>query len=306
MSAAALTLVSWNFENNGKNDPARRQAGDEMLKSLNPDLVFRQELWDAGDNGRTVFNAQARALGMHGELGADSCTAMFINPKRFSVVRDWTQSRGPQWVLPPTALTLRYEEAGPDALPFVAVSYHLNYASPTQRLLEAEWLTTWADKGWTTPDGTRVTLPAIFAGDNNSYPAPGAPGDPALPELQAIKNAPHRLHRSYPGPDGARVPDIRPDDALRTAGLKDAARYWAAAPNGDPMAVSRTVNACDTHGPDSRIDRAYLTPELLPAVTGFEVIEVDEDLSDHHILRLFLDGERLAAILEQAATGEPG
>ncbi|MCX4826141.1 endonuclease/exonuclease/phosphatase family protein [Streptomyces sp. NBC_01142] len=231
---------------------------------------------------------------------------MFINPKRFSVVRDWTQSRGPHWVLPPTALTLRYEEAGPDALPFVAVSYHLNYASPTQRLLEAEWLTTWADKGWTTPDGTRVTLPAIFAGDNNSYPAPGGPGDPALPELQAIKNVPHRLHRSYPGPGGARVPDIRPDDALRTAGLEDAARYWAAAPNGDPTAVSRTVNACDTHGPDSRIDRVYLTPELLPAVTGFEVIEVDEDLSDHHILRLFLDGDRLAAILEQAATGEPG
>lgn len=176
MSTAPLTLLSWNFENNGKKDPARRQAGDELLKSLNPDLVFRQELWDADENGRTVFNAQARALGMHGELGDGSCTAVFINPKRFSVVRDWTQSRGPQFVLPPTALTLRYEEAGPDALPFIAVSYHLNYASPAQRLLEAEWLTTWADKGWTTPDGTRVTLPAVFAGDNNSFPAPGQTG----------------------------------------------------------------------------------------------------------------------------------
>ncbi|MCX4681468.1 endonuclease/exonuclease/phosphatase family protein [Streptomyces sp. NBC_01433] len=301
MSTAPLTLLSWNFENNGKKDPARRQAGDELLKSLNPDLVFRQELWDADENGRTVFNAQARTLGMHGELGDGSCTAVFINPRRFSVVRDWTQGRGPQFVLPPTALTLRYEEAGADALPFIAVSYHLNYASPTQRLLEAEWLTTWADRGWTTPNGTRVTLPAVFAGDNNSFPAPGADGDPALPELLAIKNAPHRLHRSYPGPDGARVPDTRPDAALRTAGLEDVARYWAATQNGTPAAVSRTVNACDTHGPDSRIDRAYATPELLPAVDEVDVIKVDADLSDHHILRIRMNAGRLAEILNRAA-----
>jgi endonuclease/exonuclease/phosphatase family metal-dependent hydrolase len=301
MSTALLTLLSWNFENNGKNDPARRQAGDEVLKSLNPDLVFRQELWDAGDNGRTIFNAQARALGMHGELGVGSCTAVLINPRRFSVVRDWTHSRGPQFVLPSTALTLRYEEAGPEAIPFIAVSYHLNYASPTQRLLEAEWLTTWADKGWTTPDGTRVTLPAMFAGDGNSFPVPGAPGDPALPELLAIKNAPHRLHRSFVGPDGVRVPDTRPDDALRTAGLEDVARYWATAPNGNPTALSRTVNACDTHGPDSRIDRCYVTPELLPAVEEVDVVEVDADMSDHHILRIRLNAARFAEILTRAA-----
>ncbi|CAM5606626.1 hypothetical protein Sdia_36210 [Streptomyces diastaticus subsp. diastaticus] len=197
MSTDHLTVISWNFENNGKNDPARRQAGDELLKSLNPDLVYRQELWKADASGRTIFHAQARMLGMHGELGGDSCTALFINPRRFSVIRDWAESRGPQYVLPPpTALTLRYEEAGPDALPFLAVSYHLNYASLTQRMLEAEWLTTWTDKKVTTPNGKSVTLPALIAGDNNSYPVPGAAGDPRLPEASEIKNAPHRVHRA--------------------------------------------------------------------------------------------------------------
>ncbi|WP_405735104.1 endonuclease/exonuclease/phosphatase family protein [Streptomyces sp. NBC_01537] len=303
---STVTLLCWNFENNGKSDSRRRRAGDEKLKALNPDIVFRQELWDADANGRTIFNDQARALRLQGVLGESSCTAVFFNPAKFSVVRDWSQSRGPHWVLPPTALTLRYEDAGPEALPFNAVSYHLNYASATQRLLESEWLTTWADKGWSTADGTHVTLPAFLAGDNNSYPTPGGPGDPALPDLASIKNEPHRLHRSYAGPSGTQVPDTRPDAAFRMAGLKDVALYWATAPHGAPAALSRTVNACDTHGPDSRVDRAYLTPELLPAVLGFEVIEVDEDLSDHHILRFTLDSDQFAGVLARGATGEPG
>ncbi|WP_405893441.1 hypothetical protein OG612_29450 [Streptomyces sp. NBC_01527] len=81
------------------------------------------------------------------------------------------------------------------------------------------------------------------------------------------------------------------------------ARYWASAPHGNPAAVPRCVNVSGAHGPDSRVDRAYLTPELLPAVAGFEVIEVDEDLSDHH-LRLTLDGDRLAEVLMRAGSGE--
>ncbi|MDX3275230.1 MULTISPECIES: endonuclease/exonuclease/phosphatase family protein [Streptomyces] len=303
--SAPLTLVCWNFENNGKSDPQRRRAGDELLRSLNPDIVFRQELWDAGTNGSTIFNEQVHTLGLHGVLGEGSCTALFYNPAKFAVVRDWTKSRAPQYVMLPTALTLRYDDAGPEALPFIAVSYHLNYASAEQRLLEAEWLTTWADKGWATPDGRRRTLPAIFVGDNNSYTQPGTPGDLAPPDLASVKNKPHRLHRSYAVPSGERVPDIRPDVAFRTAGLEDAARFCATT-HGNHKALARTVNACETHGPDSRVDRAYLTPELLPTLAGFEVIEVNEDLSDHHILRLSLDGDLLAEALTVSASSSSG
>ncbi|MFI0776266.1 endonuclease/exonuclease/phosphatase family protein [Streptomyces sp. NPDC021212] len=292
-----LTFVSWNFENNGKNDPDRRRKGDEKVKSLKPDIVFRQEMWDAADHGDQIFSEAKQTLEMQGKLGKDSCTAIFFNPDKFVIVRDWEKSRGPVWVLPPTALTMRYLPAGPDALPLVMVSYHLNYGSPTQRAIEAEWLTTWADKGWQAANEQQVTLPALMAGDNNSYPAPG-PGDLALPVLEKIKNRPHRLHRSVRGSDGTRRMDVEPDDVLRTAGLEDIARHWA--DQGHETAVARTVNASPTHGPDSRVDRVYATPELLPALTGVEVIEV-EDLSDHHIVRFTLDPDGLIDILQTAA-----
>jgi hypothetical protein len=91
--------------------------------------------------------------------------------------------------------------------------------------------------------------------------------------------------------------DTRPDAALRIAGLEDVARHWAATRDGTASALSRTVNASPTHGPDARIDRAYASQTLLPAVTGVDVIEVDPDLSDHHVLRVKLDGDTLADIL---------
>ncbi|MDV9168610.1 hypothetical protein R6V09_00435 [Streptomyces sp. W16] len=96
--------------------------------------------------------------------------------------------------------------------------------------------------------------------------------------------------------------DTRPDEAMRTAGLEDLARYWATAMQGDKRAVSRTVNACATHGPDSRVDRVYGTTDLLPTVTGVDVIEVSEDDSDHHIVRVTLDGDGVSDLLNQQVT----
>ncbi|MFG2210467.1 endonuclease/exonuclease/phosphatase family protein [Streptomyces sp. NPDC048638] len=294
-----LTVVSWNQENNGKGDSARRCRGHELLKSLNPSAVLRQEMWDAGSHGGEILFELEEILGLRGALGRRSCTAVFFDFTQFAVVRDWQDSVGPDWLLPPTALTLRYRPAGPTALPIVVASYHLPYASSEKRLAEAEWLTTWADKAWQTPDGRKVILPMIGAGDHNSYPVPGTPGDPVVPELESISDLPHRLHRSYLGPNGTRLMDTRPDDVLRTAGLQDVARYWATAAHGSKQAVAPTVNASDAHGPGSRIDRAYVTPQLLPALTGVDVIEVDPDLSDHHILRFTLDREVVADILNE-------
>lgn len=290
-----VTVLNWNFENNGKKDSRRRLAGHQMLKSLDPDVVLRQEMWDAADDGQQVMYGMEGMLGLRGWLGEKSCTAIFANPELFEPVREW--SPGPIWVLPPTAMTMRYTPAGPEAMPMVLVSYHLNYAAPTNRLAEVEWLSTWADKKQPGPDEQPVTLPVLMGGDNNSYPVPGTPGDPALPELEAIQDRPHRLHRSYVGPDGRRRMDDRPDDALRTAGLEDVARYRAQ--KGETAAVARTVNASPTHGPDARIDRVYATPRLLPAVTRVDVIEVPLDISDHHIVRVQLDADVLADILNQ-------
>lgn len=292
---AKLTLVCWNLEQNGKGNPEVRRAASEALRRLQPDIVLRQEMGDADARGHTIFHDQCRALDMQGVLGPASCTAVFYNPSRLDLVRDWSDGLTPHFVLPPTAVTLRLKEAGRDALPFNVVSYHLAYASAQQRLMEAEWLTTWADKSWEAGNGHRYVLPAILGGDNNSYPAPGTAGDLPLPDLTKVKDRPHCLHRSYAGPTGDRVPDTRPDDTFRTAGLEDAARYWAGAENGSTAALARTVNTSPTHGPDSRIDRVYLTPELLPAMTGLRIHEVALDKSDHHIVAMTADSDIFSA-----------
>ncbi|AJC58583.1 endonuclease/exonuclease/phosphatase family protein [Streptomyces sp. 769] len=293
-----VTVLSWNFERNGAEDAAKRTQAHELLVSLNPHLVLRQEMWGADANGNTIMYQLEDVLGMRGWLGPQSSTAVFADPRVFRTLREWPNT-GPMWVQPPTALTMGYVPAGTDATPLLVASYHLNYASPTNRLAEVEWLSTWADKKWTTPGGESVSAPALLGGDNNAYPAPGLDGDPALPELAEINDRPHRLHRSYVGPEGSRQMDTRPDEALRTAGMQDVARYWATARGGDKTAVSRTVNACQTHGPDSRIDRIYATTDLLDAVTGVDVIEVPLELSDHHIVRLTLDGDCLSDILHR-------
>ncbi|MEU3051765.1 endonuclease/exonuclease/phosphatase family protein [Streptomyces griseus] len=298
---ARLRIVCWNLERNGADDPEIRRAAAKTLRRLQPDIVLRQEMFRADERGHTIFNEQCRSLDMQGVLGPGSCTAVLFNPRRFNLVRDWSGDRGPQFVLPPTAITLIFPEAGPDASPFNVVSFHLAYASALQRQLEAEWTTTWADKGWQAPDGSRLVLPAFFGGDGNSYPEPGTAGDLPLPDLSAIQDRPHRLHRSRRGPDGVRVPDTEPDHTMRTAGLEDVARHWATAEGGNPAALARTVNASSTHGPDSRIDRVYVTVGLLPAVIGVEVHEVPLGESDHHVFVVTVDGNVLADVLNSYA-----
>ncbi|MGW0822529.1 endonuclease/exonuclease/phosphatase family protein [Streptomyces sp. NPDC002845] len=294
-----ITLLSWNFENNGGGDATKRLRAHERLVRLNPHLVFRQEMWKADADGNAILYQLEDVLGLRGWLGPEACTAIFADPRLFQPVREWPKT-GPMWVLPPTALTMRFLPAGAEATPLALASYHLNYASGTNRVAETEWLSTWADKKWTTPDGETIRMPCIAAGDNNSYPAPGVAGDPALPLLEKINDRPHRLHRSYVGPDGTRVMDTRPDETLRTAGLEDVARHWAVK-HSDRTAVARTVNGCETHGPDSRIDRVYTSTDLLSAVIGVDVIEVPEDESDHHIVRVTLDADSLSDVLNQQA-----
>ncbi|MFE2179062.1 endonuclease/exonuclease/phosphatase family protein [Streptomyces sp. NPDC059455] len=298
----AINVLCWNFERNGADDPAKRLRAHEKLASLKPHLILRQEMWGAEANGNTIIYELEGALGLRGWLGPKSCTAVFADPSVFRAVREWPDT-GPMWVLPPAALTMRYVPAGNEATPLSVVSYHLNYASATHRLAEAEWLTTWADKRWPIPGDDNLTIPAILGGDNNGYPVRGAAGDPALPDMAKIRDRRHRLHRSYVGPDGRRQMDTRVDETLRTAGLEDVARYRATLPCGSATAVSRTVDGCSTHGPDARIDRIYVTTDLLAAVASVDVIEVPLDVSDHHIVRLRLDGDRLSDILNRQPVG---
>ncbi|MFJ4689314.1 endonuclease/exonuclease/phosphatase family protein [Streptomyces sp. NPDC088789] len=303
-----VTVVCWNLERNGKNDPELRRQAHELVAQYKPGLVLRQEMPGADENGSEVMYGLEDVLGLRGWLGPRSCTAVFADQSVFRTAREWPQT-GPMWVLPPTVLTMRFLPAGRDAVPLVVGSFHLNYASASTRLAETEWLTTWADKRWATPEGESVRIPALLGGDTNSYPERGALHDPELPTLESIRDEPHRAHRSYPSARGRRM-DTRPDEVLYTAGLHDVAHHRADRPGGSVAALAPTVNACATHGPEARVDRVYATSELLPAITDVDVIRVRPEMSDHHLVRVRLDGDQLAHILTRqpsrnAAAGKP-
>lgn len=287
-----------NFENNGGGDRSLWHRMHERLASLDLHLLLRQEVWNAQDDGNALADAAEAVLGMAGLIGPECCTALYHDPDLFTPVGEFPKT-GPMWVLPPTVRSLQLAGTAPGAAPLIVGSYHLNYGSTTTRLSEAERLTQWNDR-WVTADGRRVHYPALLGGDNNSYPVPGAPGDPALPVLEEIPDEPHRAHRSYIGLDGVRRMDDRPDDTLRTAGLQDVARHLATTA-GNTAAVAPTVDAYETHGPDSRIDRIYASKELLPAVRAVEVIDM-KGLSDHHTVVVRLDRDTLTDILNNPIT----
>lgn len=287
-----------NFENNGGGDRALWQRMHNKLASLNLHLLLRQEVWNAQDDGNALADAAEAVLGMAGLIGPECCTALYHDPTLFTPVGEFPKT-GPMWVLPPTVRSLQLTGTAPGAVPLIVGSYHLNYGSTTTRLSETERLTQWNDR-WVMADGRRVHCPALLGGDNNSYPVPGTPGDPALPVLEEIPDEPHRAHRSYIGPDGVRRMDDRPDDTLRTAGLQDVARHLATTA-GNTTAVAPTVDAYDTHGPDSRIDRIYASKELLAAVRDIDVIDM-KGLSDHHTVVVRLDRDTLTDILNHPIT----
>jgi hypothetical protein len=66
--------------------------------------------------------------------------------------------------------------------------------------------------------------------------------------------------------------------------------------NGDFL---RVIDFEETGSPPAGRETVGGT-ELLSAATGFAVFEVDEELSDHHLLRLTFHGHRLRDVLVHA------
>ncbi|MEU9791096.1 endonuclease/exonuclease/phosphatase family protein [Streptomyces sparsogenes] len=288
-----INVATCNFEKNGKGDRSLWEAMHKRLRSLNLQVLFRQEMWGANDDDNELADAAERVLELEGRIGERCCTAVYTDPAVFAHEHHWPLTGG-MWVQPPAAHAFRYLPAGDDAPPLVAVSYHLNYGSPTLRAAESEYLTTWNDKRWQSKKGQQISLPALFGGDSNSYPDRAIQGDRPLPQLREIEDRPHRAHRSYQGWHGRRIMDSRADETLRTAGMEDVARHLAE--KGDASGLAATMDASSTHGPATRVDRIYASTALLPAVSSVEVIDMT-GLSDHHTVLLKLDYDVLADVL---------
>ncbi|CAO0836964.1 hypothetical protein SMICM17S_06201 [Streptomyces microflavus] len=263
-------MVCWNLERNGKGDPDIRRAADEILRRLEPDIVLRQEMLGADARGHTVFNEQCQALGMRGVLGPGACTAIFYNPEQFELVRDWSTDRTPGFVLPPTIITVRLTEAGPDAVPFNLASYHLAYGSAQQRLLEAEWMTTWADRGWTAPDGCQIVLP--FAGGGDS----GTVRGPRRPSRSGSVVGERRLHRPVRTPRSTVLGGLQAHvvaSLIRVHGVRCFSKCCAAWPCGSTASSGRPGGA-------DRAGNADRRPGVV--VEGFEI--------DHLVTRDLAEG----------------
>jgi hypothetical protein len=291
-----VDVVTSNVENNGGGNPVRWREAHEKLARLQPHLLMRQEVWDAAANAGELATAAEQVLGMRGWIGEGSCTALYVDPATFTSERGWPASTA--WQMAPTARTLRLNEAGEHALPLIGVAAHLTYSSRTRRMIEAEELTTYLDKDFTTVAGRTVKLPALIGADRNSYttPVPGA----VLPTIETFSDLPHQTHRSRPGADGgARVPDTYPDEELRAAGAIDAASY-VALNYGQVSALEPTVVGKPTQGDPTAVDGLWVSKLLLPALVDVDVIDMT-GLSDHHAVRVRFNRSLLVDLLRLGA-----
>ncbi|WP_367435255.1 hypothetical protein [Streptomyces celluloflavus] len=290
-----ITAATFNFEQNGFGDPARRRRAYRLLKSLDLHLLFRQEVNGAADGEQQIRYEAEEALGMRSWLGERSCTAVMADTRVFAPRGEWP-SPWTGFKLPPTAVTLQLRDAGPQSTPVIAVAGHAVYNSPLLREIETEMLTGFNDK-WVTlpPDGVSRHAVMIGGFDGNSYPHNLVAGDPALPELTDIKDGPHRAHRSRPGSDGVRVMHQGPHETLDTARVVDVGRHLALT-RGQQAAVGPTMLAYDTHGPDSRVDWVCSSQQLLPAWEHVEVIDA-QAVSDHNIVVGRMRRDHLAELL---------
>lgn len=287
-----LVIATLNQEQNGMGDPGRRRAAYELLAHHGVKLLLRQEMPGADREQHAVMYEAEDALGLRGWLGEGSATAVFADSSVFAPLGHWPNPWS-GFKLRPTAVTLQLREAGPDSTPIIAVAGHLNYAVALQREIEAGWLTTFNDKWITLPSGQRRHAVMIGGLDANSYPRPSSPGECPLPMLDKIADRPHRAHRSRPGPDGTRAMDQMPHDVLRTAGLVDIAAHLAQTRDA---AVAPTMLACDTHGPDARVDWLVASRHILPVFHRLDVIDA-QDISDHNLVLARASRTELAALL---------
>ncbi|MFE0130171.1 endonuclease/exonuclease/phosphatase family protein [Streptomyces sp. NPDC059037] len=274
-------VVSWNVEHNG----ISREGGDErwhlamdVLTTLKPHVLLRQELTRADTFGRRAVWAEATRLGRLIPFLA-SATPESANPT--GVYTDPS-------VCEPTEY---YEHTTkmwhPICNPVVRVkgassklhlaSFHLCSFNPAQRKSEAKRLTVLGKPG----------MASIIGGDCNSYPHT-TDETVALPDWSTVADRSHFEQRTIER-DGRRVSDTVPDEIL--AGTHDGypplfvdLGHYAGTALGQPEGLAATSSLWRTdQGPKQRIDRIYATPQIALALTQLEVIVTDDviEASDH-------------------------
>ncbi|MBC3990401.1 endonuclease/exonuclease/phosphatase family protein [Streptomyces sp. AC563] len=284
MSDETLVVASWNVAHNGRGDgdvldgnhihDARR-----YLASKRPDIVFRQELTGAWDEGQLNLFAEANALGglfphmarpQHGKSrnppGLMVSTRHLVIDQTADAELPWRAISGLRVRLKGCAKTLHLASA------------HLTSFDPALRATEARWLTRLADHGRT----------ALIGMDANSYPHRAGDETTTPIDWGAVADRVHFQHRTTANG----VPDTKPSSILTAGphgqdGVFTDLGHYAGTTLEQPNALKATASLWRTdQGPPQRIDWLLATPDLLPALTAVEVVDSPEvrHVSDHALV----------------------
>ncbi|MFF8535889.1 endonuclease/exonuclease/phosphatase family protein [Streptomyces sp. NPDC015532] len=292
-----VRIVCWNIEHNGRGRSGgddHRDLARDILASIEPHIVLRQELTGAWDRGKADLYAEANRLGglvpfmpAPREGRSKNPVGVMVDPTLFFVDGyfehdlPWKPICNPRVRLKGCAKSLDLASA------------HLCHYDPDLRATEARRLTTLADNGRS----------ALVGMDANSYPHQTALESVALPDWGGIEDRVHFQHRTIER-DGRRVSDTRPDEILSGGKpvFTDLALH-AGTILGQPGALAATASLKRTdQGPAQRIDRMYCTPDLAPALLAFDVLATDEvrEVSDHALLVARFDLDVLRQVLTPA------
>ncbi|MFC8125932.1 endonuclease/exonuclease/phosphatase family protein [Streptomyces sp. NPDC057302] len=254
------------------------EAACEWIREQTPHVVLWQET-----QARDLLHVQAR-LEMHGYPAARTSASgndnvIFLRDDGPFAVTQKHRHPWAGWHAPANvSVRMRNTDGQLSPRSLSLTSEHSCYWSADRRMDEANWYTTLAKDGWL----------AIAAGDWNGY-----------------------AQNEGPTEDGSRRTDDRGDRILTAAGFVDAAR-WAAEHLGLSDALKPTAGYGKEkarQGGASRIDRAYLSEALGPAIETFRIADTERTrrMSDHLPGVLTLHRHILAELLNStSATGNQG
>ncbi|NEB01881.1 endonuclease/exonuclease/phosphatase family protein [Streptomyces sp. SID13726] len=304
-----LVAAGWNIQHNGRGRTGtedHRDAARTLLASYKPHIVWRQELTGAWENGRSELHAEANALGglipymsSPKEGRSRNPVGVMVDPDVFLIDNDF-EHEGPWKSFRHVRVRLRRHRT---SRPFNIASGHLCHFDPATRATEARRLTALADHGQS----------VLMELDANSYPhhdSEAAARHPhldgyvtALPDWEQVEDRVHYEQRTIER-DGIRVSDTVPDEIL-TGGKEvftDLALHAATALR-QPTALRPTASLQRTdQGHAQRIDIAYGTPDLTPALKSVEIVATSEvsEITDHGLVIVRFDLPTFGTILAAA------
>jgi hypothetical protein len=289
-----LRVACWNVEHNGRGRHGaddHRDLARDILASIAPHIVLRQELTGAWDNGKADLYAEANRLGgltpfmtAPREGRSRNPVGVMVDPDLFFV--DGEHEHDMPWK-PICNPRVRLNGC---AKPLSLASAHLCHFDPDMRATEARRITTLADHGRS----------ALVGMDANSYPHRTDMETVALPDWDEVEDRVHYQHRTIER-DGKRVSDTRPDEILSGGRpvFTDLGLH-AGTVLGQRGALAATASLKRTdQGPAQRIDRMYCTPDLVPTLLAFDALTTDEvrEVSDHALLVARFDLDALRQLL---------